>query len=216
MKSIILLLFISSAAWGQFIGTNLPKPIKKTGKFIFYLHGGVVTELGDNAINPAAPEWGPYQYSAIIDSLRKRGFNVISEIRKKNVPNSFYTSKISKQVDSLLRAGVTPKQILVLGASAGWDITLRVSAALKNKEIRYTIMGGCWPDTDKQYADLTLNGHFLSIIEASDPRGTCTTIFDKRNLSSFKEIKLNTGKNHGFIYKGYREWIDPVVDWFGK
>ena len=76
-------------------------------------------------------------------------------------------------------------------------------------------MGGCWPETYKDYLDIQLYGKFLSIIETSDPHGTCYRIFEKRkHLSSYREIKLNTGLSHGFIYKGYKEWIDPIVKWF--
>ena len=80
--------------------------------------------------------------------------------------------------------------------------------------MHYVIMGGCWPDTYKDYLGLTLYGKFLSIIESSDPHGTCSSLFANRNnIKSFTEVKLNTGLSHGFIYKGRREWIDPIVKW---
>lgn len=171
--------------------------------------------LGDNAINQSMPEWGPYEYSHILDSLRKRGFHVISEMRKEGVDDSVYASKIVKQVDSLLRFGARTKNLLILGASAGWNITLQVSAKLKNKQMKYVMMGGCWPETHKDYQGLTLKGNFLSIIETTDPHGTCNGVFQgRKDISSYKEIKLNTGLSHGFIYKGYTEWIDPIVKWF--
>lgn len=75
---------------GQSVSANLPSTLKRSEKFLFYLHGGVVTVLGNNAINQSVPEWGPYEYLNILDSLRKRGFNVISENRKEPVPDSFY------------------------------------------------------------------------------------------------------------------------------
>ena len=209
------IVFWLNQAGAQSIGSYLPDPIIKSDKFLFYLHGQVVTELGNNAINQAAPEWGPYEYLNILDSLRRRGFNVISEIRLKGIDNQFYVDKISSQIDSLLRGGVHSEQIIVLGASAGWDITLRVSSQLKNSLIRYVIMGGCWPQTYKDYEQLALYGRFLSIIEKSDPHGTCYKIFERPvKTFTFKEITLNTGLSHGFICKGDRAWIDPVVEFF--
>jgi len=153
----------------------------------------------------------------ILDSRRSRGFNVISEIRLKGTENKVYVDKISVQIDSLLRGGVNPEHIIVLGASAGWDITLRVSSRLKNSTIRYVLMGGCWPQTYKDYEEIELFGRFLFIIEKSDPHGTCYKIFE-RPLQTFtiKEITLNTGLSHGFICKGHRAWIDPLVNWFGS
>ncbi len=201
-------------AAAQSIGPHLPTSVDQNGHFLFYLHGGVVTELGDNAVSPAMPEWGAYEYSNILDSLQKRGFHVISEIRKKGTPNGEYVDKITRQIDTLLQLKVKPGNIIVLGASAGWDIGLRVSARLKNRKIRYIVMGGCWPDTYKEYEGMKLYGRFLSIYEATDPHGTCCRIFEPRkNLKSYREVRLNTGLSHGFIYKGGREWVDWVVEW---
>jgi hypothetical protein len=200
---------------GQSVTSFLPQKILRPEKYLFYLHGGVVTVLGNNAINQSMPEWGPYEYLNILDSLRSRGFNIISENRKEVVADSFYTNKISKQIDTLFKSGVSTENILVVGASAGSAIALNVSANLKNNEMRFVVMGGCWPDTYKDYQPIELYGHFLSIIEASDPHGTCSNIFEKRKqVKSYKEITLTTGLSHGFIYKGYKEWIDPMVNWF--
>lgn len=214
MKLVLILIFASSVAMAQTVSIYLPVRFAKSDRFIFYQHGGVVTILGDNAINQSAPEWGPYEYRNILDSLSKRGFHVISENRKQDVDDSVYVNRIVSQIDSLLKQKVKAKNILVLGASAGWNITLHTSARLGNKDIRYVVMGGCWPDTYKEYEHLVLYGHFLSVTEATDPHGTCISIFARRKtLSSYKEIKLNTGRSHGFIYKGYKEWIDPIVHW---
>jgi hypothetical protein len=50
--------------------------------------------------------------------VKKSGFNVISEIRQKGGKNSVYVTKISQQIDRLLKAGVPSKNIVVPGASA--------------------------------------------------------------------------------------------------
>lgn len=210
----IFIFFFSIPLYSQTIGSSIPKEIKKSAKYVFYLHGGVVTNLGNNAINPPVAHYGPYEYLNILDTLKKRGFYVISERRFPEIDDSVYAKKIARQIDSLLHKGAKPENITVLGASAGWNIGLQVSALLKNKKLRYIIMGGCWPNDYKDYQSLDLYGHFLSIIETTDPHGTCSAIFENRaHITSYKEIKLNTGLEHGFIYKGYKEWVDPVVEW---
>lgn len=215
LKTVLILLFITSAAFGQTISSHLPKEIKKSEKYLFYLHGGVVTVLGNNAINQSVPEWGAYEYLNILDSLCSHGFNVISEIRKEGINDTVYVIKIVGQVDSLFRAGVKAKSLLLVGASAGANIAIHASARLQNKKLKVVIMGGCWPDTYKEYSNINLYGNFLSIIETSDPHGTCSKIFESGNhVSSYQEIKLNTGLSHGFIYKGHKEWIDPILKWF--
>lgn len=219
MRLLLILLFSLTTVPGitQSLKRNLTNLTNSNDRFVFYLHGGVVTVLGDNAINQAVPEWGPYEYSNIIDSLRKRNFHVISEIRKEGIDDQFYVNKISKQVDTLLRAGIADKNILVIGASAGAVIALHLSSRLKNNNIHYAILGACWPDTYKDYAGIDFYGHFLSVIETSDPHGTCIGVFNgRKTLRTYDEIKLNTGLSHGFIYKGYKEWIDPVTTWFDK
>ncbi|MEX2234767.1 MAG: hypothetical protein WD824_21575 [Cyclobacteriaceae bacterium] len=208
----------------QVIGETLPKKISRSEKYVFYLHGGVVTVLGNNAINQSMPEWGPYEYLNILDSLRSRGFNVISENRKQGIDDTTYSNKIRHQIDTLLSKGVIEKNILILGASAGWNVVLQVSEKMQNNKLKYVIMGGCWPETYKDYEATKLYGHFLSIIEASDPHGTCFKIFvqedsrgeKRKGISSYEEITLHTGLSHGFIYKGHKEWIDPVVKWSAK
>lgn len=87
----------------QSISSFLPKKIVQTEKYLFYLHGGVVTVLGNNAINQSMPEWGPYEYLNILDSLRSRGFNIISENRKEGIEDTIYVDKISKQIDTLFK-----------------------------------------------------------------------------------------------------------------
>lgn len=184
---------------------------------MFYLHGGVVTALGNNAINQSVPEWGPYEYLTILDSLRRRGFNIISENRKEGIADAVYVRKIASQLDTLFKAGVKPQQVVLIGASAGSVIVLHVSAKLKNSKMKYVILGACWPDTYKEYQRIELYGHFFSIIESSDPHGTCSKLVEgHEHIKSYKEIILHTGLSHGFLYKGYKEWIDPIVKWFNE
>ncbi len=210
----LVLCFITNA---QSVSSYLPQSISKQGKYLFYLHGAVVTVLGNNAINQSVPEWGPYEYLNILDSLSKKGFHVISENRKPGIDDTVYANKITAQIDSLTKAGVKHQQIILVGASSGWNIALLVSEKMKSDHIRYVLMGGCWPETYKDYTGRQLYGHFLSIIEASDPHGTCQKIFEGRTtMRSFKEITLHTGLSHGFFYKGRKVWIDPIVEWVGK
>ena len=218
MKRLILLLllcFLQTRVVAQKIRHDLPARIDPASYYLFYLHGGVVTVKGDNAINDPVPQFGPYQYSRILDTLRAHRFHVISERRLPGIDDSVYTNKIALQVDTLLKAKVPVKNILLVGASAGSSIVLRVSSRLKNPQIKYVIMGGCWPETYKDYAAILITGRFLSIIESSDPHGTCAQIFQSRTqVKDFQEIKLETGLDHGFIYKPYAAWVDPLVQWF--
>ncbi|MDN5287927.1 MAG: hypothetical protein JWR38_4201 [Mucilaginibacter sp.] len=211
----VAVLIISSPGYGQTISSALPAIVNPNGNFLFYLHGGVVTDEGNNGMTKAMPQWGRYEYLNILDSLRNRGFTVVSERRRPGVDDSLYVNKIVRQVDSLLQNGVPINHVMIVGASSGAAITLNVASALKTKRMKYIIMGACWPDTYKSYLGLTLEGRFLSIIEKSDPHGTCSAIFNSRpKVSRFQEIVLNTGLSHGFLFKGYKDWLDPVTKWY--
>ena len=215
ITTILLLTMNSTIAQSRF--ASLPKPIDKKGNYLFYLHGGSVTVLGDNSINNGAPEWGPYEYSNILDSLRVRGFYIVSERRFPEIKDSLYAIKICNQIDSLLNAGVPVKNIVVVSASAGWTINYRVSEWLKNDSLQFVKIGGCREYDYKEVENSELHGHFLCINEKSDPRGSCDNLFQmQKHISSYQEVMLNTGLSHGFFYKGRRAWIDPIVEWFVK
>lgn len=213
--AISLLLLCVHASRAQTVSASLPKNIDKNAHYLFYLHGGVVTALGDNGISRGAPEWGPYEYSNILASLRERGFYVVSERRFEDVKDSLYAAKICTQIKTLFQAGVPVQNILVVSASAGWTISYRVSERLRNDSLHFVKMGGCWPDDYKEVEKSELYGKFLSIIEKSDPHGSCNTLFQmKKTITDYKEIVLNTGLSHGFFFKARNEWIEPLLKWF--
>lgn len=210
-----LLLLLVHASLAQAVSASLPRPVDKKGRYLFYLHGGVVTVLGDNAINRGAPEWGPYEYSNILDSLRVRGFYVVSERRFENISDSSYAEKICRQIDSLLKGGVPVKNLILVSASAGWSINYLVSAKMKHKKLKFVKMGGCRDYDLKEAENIELHGHFLSIIEKTDPRGSCDSLFMRqKHIASYKEVLLNTGLSHGFFYTGRKDWIEPIMKWF--
>lgn len=196
---------------GQGISTSVPKKIKNSEKYLFYLHGAIVQEQGINAVSK---DFGPYKYLDILDTLSSHGFNVISEPRPKDTDEIQYADKLSKQIDTLLRAGVVPGNIIVVGASSGAYITIDAAIRLKNRKINYVVMGMCWPDTYKAYSGKDLCGNFLSIYESSDPHGSCRKLFEDIHCKTgVKEIKLNMNNSHGFLYQPYKEWVQPIVEW---
>ena len=213
VMGIVLLCLHAARIHAQTVGSFVPRHIDGEAKYIFYLHGGVVTNKGDGAINESAPEWGPYEYTYILDSLKKRGFHIISERRMPEVDDSVYVRKIIAQIDTLKAAGARTPNILVVGASAGGHIALYVASRSGDDNLKFVILGACRPSTYMDYETLDLQGNFLSVIERSDPHGTCSALFQNRKHIRFKEVVLNTNLSHGFIYKGYNEWIDPIITW---
>jgi hypothetical protein len=60
-----------------------------------------------------------------------------------------------------------------------------------------------------------LSGEVLSIYEASDDiGGTCVPIVRASPaVTSFKEIRLNTGLGHGIVYRPLPLWVGPTLAW---
>jgi len=198
---------------GQATRANILNDIDTLKTYLFYLHGQITLEKGKGI----SQYFGIYEYQNILDTFSSYGYKVISEPRPINADDGLYSVKVSMQIDTLLKAGVKPGKITVVGASAGAYITIDVAIRVKNKNIKYAILGMCESDTYKSYKDKELCGNFLSIYEASDPHGSCLKLFeDKYCITSLKEIKLSMNNNHAFLYKPYNEWVHPLVNWINK
>ena len=104
--------------------------------YIFYLHGKIIENKGPQAVDDVNG-YGAYLYEAILDSLKQNGNKVISEVRAKNTDVKSYALKVKREIDSLLKLGVKPESITVIGASKGASIAMYVSTYLKNKNVNF-------------------------------------------------------------------------------
>ncbi len=83
---------------------------------LFYLHGRIIELQGIQAVSP---QFGPYEYEKIIDSLRTITSNIHAEVRKDPVDFFAFCTRVSGEIDRLISEGVEPQNITVLGASKG-------------------------------------------------------------------------------------------------
>jgi len=183
-----------------------PPPINKT--HIFYLHGRIVQEQGINAISE---KFGKYEYSEIIDSLKIIGEEIHAEIRKPNTNFDEFCMYTSDQIDSLIRIGVNPKDILVIGASMGGVMAMKISS-INTNPVNYVFLGSNNNSIEKDF-DFNLHGQILGIYEKSD--SICNKDYqywiDKcEKVVEFKQLQIDTELGHGFLYRPLREWIDPI------
>ncbi len=182
--------------------------------YVFYLHGQIVE--GTTA-DPFSDIYGKYEYSNIIETLHKRGYVVISERRPANTDVRLYATEVAMQIDSLKKKGVPSEDIAVIGASKGAVIAMQVSDLVKDKNIRYILLAGCSEMAQDIY-HFNLHGHILSIYEKSDQIGrSCKEIkAASGGISKFREIEIETGKKHGFLYRPIDEWVKPAFEWIEK
>jgi hypothetical protein len=193
-----------------------PSSIDPEDQYLFYLHGKIIEDQGIPAVSP---EFGKYEYQAILEQLSGYGFVVISEGRTRDTDGVAYARKISDQITTLIEAGVPAKNIIVVGASKGGAIAIFVSHFLENEEVNIVLMGICHPDyvEDLIRDKIFLYGNILSIYDFVDEfAGSCQELFslsEGRGLSKSNEIVLDIGTGHGILYQPLDDWILPVVQW---
>ena len=147
---------------------------------------------------------------------KKDGFIVLSEKRIKNTDTKKYAEKIVSQIDSLIKTGVKPNHITIVGTSKGGYIAQYVSTFAKNPNLNFVFIGSFQESDINNYPEINFCGNILTIYEKTDVFGV-TAIkrkeTSKLKINQFKEIELNTGLKHGFLYIASDEWIKPCKMW---
>lgn len=193
------------------VSTDVPDEPDAAKTYLIYLHGRIVENAGPR---PLDPRFGVYDYAAVLEALASRGAEVVSAQRPAKTDPNEYAGIVVGQIERLLRGGVPPERIVVVGFSKGGDIAIRTSSFLRRPQVRYVLMAACWDrPNDPQ---LRLTGQVLSIRETSDTLApdSCRPLarHDERPRS-FEEITISTGRSHGAFYTPLQEWVGPVLDW---
>ncbi|XLS28045.1 alpha/beta hydrolase [Flavobacteriaceae bacterium M23B6Z8] len=182
-------------------------------RYIFFLHNRFLEE---HELNEEHPEFGRTEYKEIIAEFEKSGFIVISEKRNGNVNAREYAIAIANQIDSLIQKGIEPNRITVVGTSKGGYIAQYVSTLADNPELNFVFIASFQNSDIENIPEINYCGNILTIFEKSDPFGV-SAFGRKQNstceIENFKEIELNTGMGHGFLFKPLKEWIEPTKKW---
>lgn len=187
-------------------------------RHLIYLHGRIVQD--QQSARPRDPEFGYYELEAILKAFRDRGFVVTGEMRPKGTPLDAAADHVSGQVRALLASGIPASRITVLGGSMGAAIALRASVKLQNPDLNFCVLGPCMalsaPELLKELGARP-SGRVLAIREKSDEMSEPCPAWSDDNASRrtllVREIVLETGLRHGFLYRPLPEWVEPVVDW---
>ena len=200
-----------------FIGCQSSKHTKnlKTEKdYIFFIHNKFLEENSDGTFSDKYNV--TVDYNGILQSFKKDGFIVLSEKRVENTDTKKYAEKIVSQIDSLIKTGVKPNLITIVGTSKGGYIAQYVSTFAKNPNLNFVFIGSFQESDIENYPEINFCGNILTIYEKSDFFGV-TAIkrkeTSKLKINQFKEIELNTGLKHGFLYIASDEWIKPCKMW---
>jgi acetyl esterase/lipase len=189
--------------------TDVPADPDPGAHYLFYLHGRILEVQGRNAVSP---DFGPYQYDAILQAFAGRGFTVVSELRQGEAGLPFAT-RVAGQVRRLLAAHVPAQNVTVVGASKGGFLTLAAAAEIAEPGLSYVVLAACGKDTVA--FGPRLKGRILSIYDSKDRYSpSCAETFRKApGLLAHKEIVLNLGLDHGLLFRPREEWLAPAVEW---
>lgn len=190
--------------------SDVPREVDTKARYLFYISGYIV-EAGNR--RPTSPKFGVYEYEQMLETFKQRGFVVISEARKQSPEIEPYAAKVAEQVRRLLKAGVPPQNITVVGASQGSWIAMLASTYLKSPGLNFVAIGACAAD-DGLLRLVDLHGNVLFISERTDLPASCQRFrADATGLGEYKEIETNTGQRHGFLYRPMKEWVEPTIAW---
>ncbi|HJU64727.1 MAG TPA: metallophosphoesterase [Gemmatimonadaceae bacterium] len=190
--------------------THAPERPQAGTSYLFYLHGRIVEDQGPSAVSP---QFGRYEYEAIVRHFVDSGFTVISEVRARDTDPERYADSVVTQIRRLLAGGVRPHDVTVVGASKGSVIAMLVATRLA-QPVRFVLLANCNESILRRFTP-SLHGDVLSIYEASDSLGqSCRALFDQSpRLGRRHEIRLETGLQHGFLYRPLPQWVAPTVAW---
>ena len=182
-----------------------------TAETIFYLHGRIIEVEG---VQPVHERFGLYDYLGTIEALQANGATVISDVRPDDTKVVEYASYVVEQVQQLIESGEPAGNITVVGFSKGGAIAIYASSLLNNPNVNFVFLAACssWILSSPT---LTVSGNVFSIYEESDTfAGSCKKLVQRNDeVSSFRELKLSTGKEHGTFYLPRAAWVNPVLSW---
>ncbi|MGE0639397.1 MAG: hypothetical protein AB7G12_07285 [Thermoanaerobaculia bacterium] len=186
-------------------------------RHLIYLHGRIVQE--QQSVRPVSPRFGPYELEAIRAAFRERGFELHSAIRPRGASVSESADRVVAEVRALLDAGIAPERITIVGASMGASIAFAASARLQNPDLRFAFLGACPLENVRAMREdegRPPAGRLLVVHETSDDTQPPCAPWNPAELpppSLLREVVLDTGLSHGFLFRPLPEWLEPVVDW---
>lgn len=191
--------------------TDLPARVDASRRYLFYLHGAILERQGRNAVQP---EYGRYEYDAILEGLAGRGLVVISEVRPSGTGLD-YAKKVADQARRLLAGGVSPDHVTIAGFSKGGALTLLSAAELQDPRVAFVVMAGCGANEAVLAAAGRMKGRMLSLYDEADREaGSCQATFARASAElQTREIRFTTGRGHGLFYGARAEWLDLVAQW---
>lgn len=185
-------------------------------RHLIYLHGRIIQE--QQSPRPHHPEHGHYELQKIVEAFRDHGFVVSAPLRPRGQSVGEAADETVARVRALLDAGVPPERITIAGASMGSWIALLTSVRLGNPRVGFVLLSPC-PSTNLAAVAAAEGrwpkGRLLFVRDESDvPRSDCPPWEgEARPGLVTREIVIDLGRGHGFLYQPFAEWVEPTAAW---
>jgi len=197
----IVLLFISSCGETE------------EERYLFFLHNRF---LETHELFEEHPQYGRVEYKEIIQNFESAGLKVISEKRPAAFDFYEYARKVAEQIDSFILKGIPPENITIVGTSKGGYIAQYVSTYLENPEVNFVFVAAFRDSDIEEFPEINFCGNILTIFEKTDEYGVAAKARKATStcqINHFKEVEINTGLKHGFLFKRMPEWMKPTIEW---
>lgn len=182
-------------------------------RYLFFLHNRF---LETHELSEEHPQHGRVEYKEIIETFENAELNVISEKRPAEFDFSAYAENITTQIEELISKGISPESITVVGTSKGGYIAQYVSTYLENSNVNFVFIAAFRESDMTDFPEINFCGNILTIFEKTDEYGVSAKAREATSsckINHFKEVEINTGLGHGFLFKPMPEWIEPTIEW---
>ncbi len=207
-----LMALAETAEAGQVYG-EFPAAPDPSRAYVIYAHGLIVEGTDPR---PVHPRWGVYDFPAVAEAFVQPDTDVIAIHRPKGTDPGEHAAFLAENIRRMVANGVEQRRITLIGFSRGGYIVALTSNALRDAPVNTVILAGCAGWVEAQQA-IQLSGHVLSVFETSDFVGSCLALADRSAaILSFREIAIDTGKEHGAFYRPRKAWVSPTKAWIGR
>ncbi|MEM6336125.1 MAG: alpha/beta hydrolase, partial [Bacteroidota bacterium] len=201
----------------SFVLPPAPEPEAEPARYLIYFHGRIV----EDGLPAISPRFGEYEYEAILKRFEDEGFTVLSEQRPPNAEVTVHAERAVAQVDSLMRLGVEPASISLVGASKGAYIASLAAHVIEEPELNVVLLAGCSAGVVQymQAEHIDLYGRVLTVRDIADTElaGSCAEVFAfSDGVSAHEELVVEVGNGHGLIYRPLDAWVKPMLTWIDQ
>lgn len=150
---------------------------------------------------------------ALIDAFGERGFTVHT-LAFAGESDAGYARRIAKHVRALMREGVPPERITVVGAGSGSPVAALTSAATGHRRVNYVLLGQCDRTLRDEYR-FRMSGRVLGMrADSDDSSHSCRPLWqDAPKVGERRDFVIASPLGARLFDQPREEWMQPLARW---